>query len=94
MKDATLETPMTDEQYQAEAENLLAQMRLMREQIQRDDEVIEQYKRQTRVTLDHIEAMLNPKKQSREEILRQRDEELRVRDERIAQLKRELGLRS
>jgi len=50
---------MTDEQYQAEAESLLAQMRLMREQIQRDDAVIEQYKRQTRTTLDHIEAMLN-----------------------------------
>ena len=60
MKDATLNAPViTDEQYQAEIESLLAQMRLMREQIRRDDAVIEQYKASTRANLDAIRADLN-----------------------------------
>jgi len=95
MKDATLnQPPITDEQYQAEAEILLAQIRALHEESKGYDEQIEVLRRSTRANLDALEAMLNPMKQSREEILRQRDEELHERDERIAQLERELGLDS
>jgi len=66
MKDATLNPPaMTDEQYQAEVEILLVQMRLMREQIRRDDAVIEQHKASTRANLDAIRADLNAMRSQR-----------------------------
>jgi len=95
MKDTTLNPPtMTDEQYQAETESLLAQIRALHEESKGYDEQIAGLRRSTRANLDAMEAMLNPMKQSREEVLRQCDGELRVRDERIAQLERELGLGS
>lgn len=94
MKDATLNPPMTDEQYQAEAESLLAQIRALHEESKGYDEQIAELRRSTRANLDAIEAKLNPMRQSQEELLRQREEELRERDERIAQLERELGLDS
>lgn len=94
MKDAALDTLMTDEQYQAEAESLLVQIRALHEESKGYDEQIAELRRSTRANLDAIEAKLNPMRQSQEELLRQREEELRERDERIAQLERELGLDS
>ncbi len=56
---------MTDEQYQTEAESLLAQSRLLREQIKRDDEIIERYQASTRANLDAIRADLNAMRSAR-----------------------------
>lgn len=58
MKDATLNPTMTDEQYQAEAESLLAQMRLMNDQSEREWTRIEQLRAETQRALARMEAIV------------------------------------
>jgi len=57
MKDATIDPPMTDEQYQAEAESLFAQMRLMNDQSEREWTRIEQLRAETQRALTRMEAI-------------------------------------
>jgi len=58
MKDVALDPPMMDEQYQAEAESLLAQMRLMNDQSEREWTRIEQLHAETQRALARMEAIV------------------------------------
>ncbi len=62
MTESVLIPEMTDEQYKAEAESLLAQMRLLNEESQRLQVDIEKSKANTRRTLQEIRQILSEMK--------------------------------